>query len=189
MTTPRPDIDTDPSAAWQDGYDLGVEHGELSVEKPSRALWMLAGAGIVIAAQAIVAIIGFAVFAFSIDSVEASSSVPSSAVESSAASTSIAPTPAERERTGVSPSGITTAVNAPITASAAEQLAGCVELKAFAEAFGIADVEGLLAIAQMTEEDSTEGVTISGGINWEDRTPSDQAATIAGAEAAISGEC
>lgn len=97
--------------------------------------------------------------------------------------------PASGGSNGVTPDGLTTSVNAPILVSATELRQGCLEIQSWASSMGISDPETLLAIAQMTEEDSTEGVTISGGVDWADRTPSDQAATIAIINAATSGEC
>lgn len=39
---------------WQDGYDLGLKHGEQMVEKPTLWLWVLLGAGIVIGIELMV---------------------------------------------------------------------------------------------------------------------------------------
>ena len=55
MTTPPPpSIDTDLDAAWQDGYDLGLAHGEQMVEKPTLWLWVLLGVGIVIGIEVLI---------------------------------------------------------------------------------------------------------------------------------------
>lgn len=66
MTTPPPpsSIDTDPNAAWQDGYNLGLTHGEQMVDKPTLWLWVLLGMGIVIGLELLIlfaAFIGIAV--------------------------------------------------------------------------------------------------------------------------------
>ena len=66
MTTPPPSIDTDSNAAWQDGYDLGLAHGEQMVEKPTLWLWILLGAGIVIGIELLIlaaSLIGVAILA------------------------------------------------------------------------------------------------------------------------------
>lgn len=90
---------------------------------------------------------------------------------------------------GVTPAGLTTAVNAPILASAAEMAQGCTEAKSALGTFG-GDVEVVLALMQATAADSTEGVTItSGEDSWASATPPEQAAIIAALHAAAAGEC
>ena len=66
MTMPQPDLEQDPGAAWHDGYNLGLTHGEQMVEKPTLWLWVLLGAGIVIGLELLVlfaVFLGAAVFA------------------------------------------------------------------------------------------------------------------------------
>jgi hypothetical protein len=58
-TTPRTDLEQDPGAAWQDGYDLGLSHGEQMVEKPTLWLWILLGAGIVIGIELLIVFAAF----------------------------------------------------------------------------------------------------------------------------------
>jgi hypothetical protein len=86
MITPTPDADRDPDAAWQDGYDLGVEHGKTLAEGPSPWRWALLGGGVV-AVVAAVAIAAVAVIG-SDDSPPASA--PAAAV-SEGSPTSVAP--------------------------------------------------------------------------------------------------
>ncbi|WP_158171440.1 lipoprotein LpqV [Rhodococcus sp. JT-3] len=97
--------------------------------------------------------------------------------------------PASPDIYGVTPDGLTTAVNVPILASAAEMAQGCTEAKSALDTFG-GDVEVVLALMQATAADSTEGVTItSGEDSWASATPPEQAAIIAALHAAAAGEC
>ncbi|MDV6267096.1 lipoprotein LpqV [Rhodococcus globerulus] len=190
MTTPPPSIETDPSSAWQDGYDLGLEHGEQMVEKPSRGLWMLAGAGIVIAVQIVIAAIGFAIFALAHTSEDVALDVSATPTHMTIPANATTTPRAAASIYGVTPDGLTTSVNAPITASAAEMRLGCADIKAWAAATGITDAEAILALTQMTAEDSTENFTVTeGGLIWADQSPSNQAALIAMINAAANGEC
>ncbi|MDI9900518.1 lipoprotein LpqV [Rhodococcus sp. IEGM 1409] len=100
--------------------------------------------------------------------------------------------PASRGIYGVTPDGLTTSVNAPILMSAAEMHQGCVEMQAWAASMEITDPETILAISQLTEEDSTEGFTVEPdeeGEGWATATPSEQAALVKMANNAISGDC
>lgn len=69
MTYPTPDRAADKEGlVWQDGYDLGLKHGEQMVDKPTLWLWVLLGAGIVIGIElmAVLAILlGSVMFAVS----------------------------------------------------------------------------------------------------------------------------
>jgi len=90
---------------------------------------------------------------------------------------------------GVTPEGLTTAVNVPVLASAAEMKQGCVEAKSALDMFG-GDLEVVLALMQATAEDSTEEVTFAEGENrWADSAPAEQAAIIQALHAAADGEC
>ncbi|MDZ7910391.1 MAG: hypothetical protein U5O16_19800 [Rhodococcus sp. (in: high G+C Gram-positive bacteria)] len=55
-STPDQPIDAE-GRVWQDGYDLGLKHGEQMVEKPALWLWVLLGAGIVIGVELIVVLV------------------------------------------------------------------------------------------------------------------------------------
>ncbi len=116
--------------------------------------------------------------------------------ETSAAKVTSAPKvtttkPASGDIYGVTPNGLTTSVNAPITMSPAELKQGCIDIKSWADSLGITDAETILGFTQMTEADSNEFMTVTDGDgrNWANSSPSDRAAVIATVTAAMSGEC
>ncbi|MCZ9634859.1 hypothetical protein [Rhodococcus sp. BH5] len=59
MTTQSSGPDLNPDAAWQDGYNLGLAHGEKLAGKPSVWPWILLGAGVVIGIELMVVIAAF----------------------------------------------------------------------------------------------------------------------------------
>lgn len=112
-----------------------------------------------------------------------------SAVESTSESPTTTTPPAAADIYEVTPGGLTTAVNVPITKSDAEMAQGCIDAKPVLAMFG-GDIEVTLAMMQATEADSTENFTVdSEGDPWGDATPSDQAAVIAALHAAADGDC
>ncbi|MEV0947667.1 lipoprotein LpqV [Rhodococcus sp. NPDC049939] len=124
------------------------------------------------------------------DDVADSSATPVAATTTESVTTSATP---PEEPTGiyeVTEAGLTTAVNAPITESADKMAEVCTEAKATLSALNTNDVEMVLALIQMTAEDSTENFTVhTEGDPWGDSTPSEQAAIIASLHAAANGEC
>lgn len=192
MTTPPPSIETDPNSAWQDGYDLGLEHGEQLVEKPSRGLWMLAGAGIVIAVQVVIAAIGFAVFAFALKSEDVSAFAYTSEPASSVAKA----TTAGR------------AVPEPLTAQeivqTCQDAAAAIEVFASMDPSGNPDRQAIAAsvlemikdggdgFAKAAEESGwevTRDSPIDSGRTWTSLTLSQQLQVEDAVAAAASGDC
>ena len=122
-------------------------------------------------------------------STTASASTTQSTAPSEVVRSKIAEPTASADIYEVTPDGLTTAVNVPVTASAEEMAQGCTEAKAMLDAFG-GDAEVALALIQATAEDSTEGFTVTTGDNpWATATPQEQVAIIASLRAAENGEC
>lgn len=92
--------------------------------------------------------------------------------------------PASPDIYGVTPDGLTTAVNVPVLASPAEMHQGCIEAKAALEVFG-GDVEATLALMQSTAEfmQSTTETT------WATAPPEKQAEILQAIHAAANGGC
>lgn len=106
------------------------------------------------------------------------------------ATTTVAPAPAPVSLYEVTEAGLTTAVHAPVTQSAAELAQGCTEAKQAMGMLGLTEPEQMLAIMQATQEDVSAGtVTDAGEDSWANSTPSEQAALIAAVHAATDGEC
>ncbi|OZE35574.1 MULTISPECIES: lipoprotein LpqV [unclassified Rhodococcus (in: high G+C Gram-positive bacteria)] len=98
------------------------------------------------------------------------------------------PTPAD-DLYGVTPDGLTTAVNVPTTLTDDEFAAGCAEAKAALETFGSNDPQVLLAMMQAGPENASGNVSVDDSGSWSSETPEDQANLIATVNAAAAGDC
>ncbi|AOW93454.1 hypothetical protein BFN03_14525 [Rhodococcus sp. WMMA185] len=119
----------------------------------------------------------------------APSSTPVAATTTESVTATVDPSEETTSIYEVSENGVTTAVNAPITASSEELAQWCSEAKMALEMYGFDDAESFLAIAQLEVEDSTENVTFESDGSWASNTPSEQAGFIASVNAAANGEC
>lgn len=193
MTTPPSEIETDPNVAWQDGYDLGLEHGEQMVEKPSRGLWMLAGAGIVIAIQILIAAaVGLAIFALTLKSEDVSAfayvSPPTSSVAKATTAGKAVPEP----------------LTAQEIAQTCQDSAAAIEVFAGMDPSGNPDRQAIAASVLEMIKDGGEGFAKDaeasgwevtrdspddGGRSWTSMTSSQQQQIEKAVMAAVDGAC